>query len=175
MTNEQLLENMVESIIKKEPGYIPKKTIIPRAWQREVLNLLEKNNDKNIYWIYDKIGNTGKTSICDYIIENYSNVQYFDDAKRSDVYKQIVKSGFTPNICLFDLSKECMKLLHYDAIAQCKAGVIYSSKNQTISINLYFEPKVIVFSNNMPKFNLFNLEYWKIYTIKDNVLEKVEV
>jgi len=142
---------------------------------KKILSWLKKDDDKNIYWIYDKVENTGKMALCEYITKIYSNVHIFDDAKCNKVYKQIVKGGFTPNICLFYLTREDAKLLHYEAITQCKDGIIYNSKNKTISINLYFEPKVIVFSHSMPKFNKLHLEHWKIYTIKDNVLEKVDV
>lgn len=56
-----------------------------RPWQLDLVKILDSQNDRQITWIYDKDGNSGKTYFAKYLVANKDCI-YFNNSKNADIF-----------------------------------------------------------------------------------------
>lgn len=128
-------------------------------WQKEILCVIkEKPHHRRIYWVYDKIGNKGKTSLVRHILLNYDAV-LLDGNKRDMAY-----AWNGQPIILFNFSRSKENKISYDAIESLKDGVIFSSKYES-KPKIYNRPHIVCFANWTPDMNKMSMDRWKIMAL----------
>lgn len=147
----------------------PLNDVVPHDWQTQVLNIISKEpNDREIIWIYDEHGNSGKTTLCKSICMNYDNAIYLS-GKISDmqygIYNMIEQHKKAPGIVFIDIprSLDC-QYVSYAGIEAIKNGIFYNTKYKSGMV-LFDSPHVIIFSNHPPLMDKFSEDRYNIITL----------
>lgn len=150
-------------------------------WQQRVLDSANTFDARKIDLIYDKDGNSGKStiaSICE-ILHNGIDMPPLNDFKElialtCDICME--RETRDPKIIFFDLpralDKERLNGL-YSAIEQIKKGKLYDCRYKYKHWWID-SPRCWVFSNHLPDTNMLSNDRWNIWTInkKTNTLER---
>lgn len=153
-------ENNYISFGLKKPLKILKETEL-YDWQKNIIEIIKiEPDDRSIYWIYEKEGNKGKTSLCKYLIKNYDACLL--DGKKNDIL--YVAAENDKEIYIYDIPRSYEGFVSYDAIEKIKNGLYMSGKYESISI-CRNSPHVIIFANFEPDINKLSLDRWKIIHI----------
>lgn len=139
-------------------------TLFP--WQQHCYDLLKESNDRNIIWIYETIGNVGKTAFCKWLYLN-DNIIYITGGKGSDILHvttEALKAKPNCETFVFDFPRTLEGHVSYNAIEQIKNGFWTSTKYEggTVCIN---NPAVVIFANWIPDTSQLSSDRWNIYEI----------
>lgn len=138
-------------------------------WQTAVWDFLSGPvNEREINWVYDPAGNTGKSMLCKKVwYEKNSPALVYGSA--SNLTNLIFKAP-TSKIYLFDLTRAKPKDISgqdiYSVMESLKNGVIVNTKYEN-GQKLFNPPHVWIFANILPKFQSLTADRWKVWTIDD--------
>lgn len=144
-------------------------------WQQTVVReISEKPDDRTINWIYDTVGNTGKSKLAKYLAVK-CKAAVFPYMKVTDMQYQIVKKG-ARNTYIFDLTRckpaDVSSKDLYVALEDLKNGAVHSGKYD--GGDLYMEsPHVYVLCNYRPETKLLSMDRWKIREIHDKCIDQI--
>jgi len=149
--------------------YHPLKLITPdRAYQKFILDIIkEEPEDRLIYWFYETVGNTGKTSFTKYLCNK--EMALCLSGKSADVKNGVVasveKRGTTPSLIVYDIPRSFnTEFLSYESLESVKSMMFYSGKYEGAQI--CGNPcHLIIFSNEPPEVKKLSMDRWKIFKI----------
>ncbi|KAH3701635.1 hypothetical protein DPMN_076625 [Dreissena polymorpha] len=98
--------------------------LVLRPWQREVLEKLEAQNDRQILFVMDPVGGNGKTTLACYMMSTMDAIR-FENCKSNDL-KYMYKGQ---KYVIFDFCRSSMGHINYEVIEPLKNGVFCSSTN----------------------------------------------
>lgn len=132
------------------------------VWQRQLLTtLLELADDRSIIWIWEQVGNSGKSAMCKYICANMNAL--ICSGKAADIKHMIVKqhelSGRYPDIVIFDIPRSNLQYVSYTGIEEIKNGCFASSKYEGGMV-LMNSPHVVCFANEPPQYAMLSEDRW---------------
>lgn len=117
-----------------------------KPWQQKVLDVCATEpNSRDINWVYDPVGNNGKTFLCEYLIRNMGAM--VAGGKLADM-----KYAFDDHkIVVFDvprdMSNDVNALREMYQFAECvKGGFMLSTKYETVQ-KVFKRPHVFFFAN----------------------------
>lgn len=126
-----------EEAVEQLPPLVPK-----FPWQQKVLDLVAAVPDaRHIYWIYDPIGNHGKTYMAKYLVQEH-NAFYTNGGKSVDLAYAF--SG--EPVVVFDYVRDAQEFVGYGVIEQLKNGILMSTKYES-GVKRFPVPHVFVFAN----------------------------
>jgi len=182
--NEWTITTINNEIIKeKHIEYIPRqfRNLNLKPWQLFIINNLNNFNDRIINFIYDPIGNKGKStlaSICDLLHECIDMPPMNDFDKLIATACNICTSRELrmPKAFFIDLPRamEKNKLNGFlSACEQIKKGKLYDVRHN-YKYWWIDSPQIWIFSNNMVDFDLLSSDRWKLWIFDDenNLIEK---
>lgn len=142
-----------------------------KEWQQSILDLVKvEPDDRKIIWIYENIGNVGKSAFSKYLVVKYDAL-YITEGKKSDVinivYNYILNNDL--NILILDIPRDNGNKCSYKSLEEIKNGLICNTKYETGN-KVINAPHIIVFSNEPPDLEKFSKDRWDIYEIKNNKL-----
>ncbi len=161
---EKELTDQEKIIEKKKLKYA---SVTWKSWQEDVLNMIKgPANDRMVYWLYDPIGNNGKSFLCDYINLYYECV--IADGKKENIFNQVKIKSIDQNkrvkIILVDVPRASQDFINYGVIEKLKDGLIYSGKYEGGQVHLD-DVHVLCFSNEKPDFTKMSMDRWKVIEI----------
>lgn len=143
-----------EDIIKKEDFY---------EWQKKCFEFLRQKADcRSIYWIYERTGNTGKSSFAKYMAWHY-NTLICQKGKYGDIMNMAFNCKSLKNV-IFDIPRSSMSNVSYNAIESIKGGTIINTKYET-GQKIIGNVNIVIFSNFPPNLEELSADRWKVYTI----------
>nr|QXP07654.1 MAG: replication associated protein [Arizlama virus] len=135
-------------------------------WQKDLMSvLLEEPDDRTIHWIWENVGNVGKTSFSKYLCVKYDAIVL--NGKSNDIFygvQQRLLNKKPLKIVIIDCPRSMMDYINYSSIEKVKDGIFFSGKYEG-GMCLYNSPHVIVFANEPPKLDKMSLDRWKILEI----------
>lgn len=135
-------------------------------WQLKAESLLMEQTDRQILWVYDPIGNQGKSFLSNYLhITKDAFIGTIE--KKSDIAYRYNSESL---VCI-DIPREQDDYLSYNFIEQIKNGIVISTKYQC-STKYVSNAKVIIFSNALPDATKWTSDRYQIYTISNGDLIK---
>lgn len=144
-------------------------------WQKDVVQLLsEEADDRTVNWIYDPIGNNGKTSLLKYLVYHKKAI-FTTGGKNADVINLIFNNKdymleSENSIVLWNLPRTIeADYISYNAIESIKDGLISNNKFECGSF-ICPNPHVVIFANCLPNTKTMTKDRWKIYTIENHKL-----
>lgn len=134
----------------------PKVTLYP--WQSKVIEYIKQPiDDRKILWIWDSVGNVGKTSMSRHLLSNgFLRLENGTSANISYIWNG-------ENV-VFDYSRSQQEHINYGIMESIKNGMVMSSKYEGIS-KVYSPPHVIVFANWPPKVGVMSEDRFDIHEI----------
>lgn len=138
-----------------------------RPWQQLLELLIKKQTDRHIYWIYDEVGNVGKSWFSRYLVVKY-NFMILKAKTSSDTIGHMIVEQDPPGL-IFDIPRDETQI-SWSSIEDYKNGHITTTKYHGYSGPI--GTKIVVFfSNFYPKdLSVLSIDRWKIYFIKDDSL-----
>lgn len=140
-------------------------------WQTKLLTrVLLLADDRHILWIWDEVGNTGKTYMSKLLVFKYG-AQYFTNAATKDITHAVVFRNKVKidgkrldPIIIFDLARSLQEIVNYQAIEQLKNVITFSPKYQSTT---KFGPPahVIVFANWPPNRGKMSADRWHVWRV----------
>lgn len=143
--NKISLENM---ILDREY-----KNVVWKDWQKQILEIIDSPPvPRKIYWIFDKIGNIGKSYLAKYICIKQPNT-IIGGGKTNDIFNQTLEwRKLNPDepqipVVLMDVPRSDYAHINYAAIEQLKNGFMYSGKYEGGKVYGYI-PHIFIFANS---------------------------
>lgn len=155
------------------------KDIVWRQWQQNVLNIIEGEvNKREINWIYEPIGNIGKSFLCKYIGLKYNSI--ICSGKTNDIFNQVRNWRIeNPNELqippvIVDIPRSEFSHTNYAAIESLKNGFLYSGKYEGGKI-YGLSPHIIVMANSPPNTTQLSADRWNIMDLTPENYEPIEI
>lgn len=149
--------------------------VVWKPWQRDVLDILETKADmRTIHWVFDPIGNSGKSYLTKYIYLTRKII--IADGKKDNVFNQVCTMVIgdkkkkilpeEPEVVLLDIPRSSEGYINYGVLEQLKNGLIYSGKYEG-GICAFGALHVIVFANFLPDRSQFSDDRWNIISVAE--------
>ena len=127
---------------------------------------------REVNWLYDPIGNTGKSVLTKYLLWKHSeDVMIVPRANAQNMRTVIIDRG-PRKLYLFDIPRTLGKEEHkediYSVIEDVKNGTVLSAMYGRDAQLLMYPPIVWVFSNYRPDIKSLSLDRWKIFIMREN-------
>lgn len=127
-----------------------------RPWQAAAVTLLDAQDRRKVLWIYEDVGNTGKSWLGKWLIIN-RNAYYITGGKHGDI--QHGHQG--EKVVVFDFSRTMAEKVPYQVIENFKNGVFFSGKYES-GMRICKGIKVVCFANYLPDLFKLSLDRWQI-------------
>lgn len=146
---------------------------IVKPWQQKVLKLLndEKKHSRVVNWVYDAVGNSGKTQLADYLVANCDAFSMSVDSftNMAFIWIQNVHEILVIDLCRSDRVEQGNKFddkALYRFLEQIKNGSVTSGKYESRVVR-FIPPKVLVLSNILPDMSAMSEDRWNIINISE--------
>lgn len=141
-----------------------------KPWHNVFLDILKQKPEKRvIYWIFDPIGDSGKTEIAKYVFNVYKNKCFYcTGGKASDIINQVLEMNNNPFLFLMDLPRCIEGKISYNALEQVKNGFVNCGKYKG-GTKIFNTPHVFVFANWLPDIHKFSLDRWRIFEMQQDL------
>lgn len=153
--------------------YVPKVKYVyelptPYEWQKKVIELVKtKPDDRSIYWFWESVGCSGKTSLAKYIFTHSERVMILS-GKANDMKHAIVKyreeTGDFPRTILVNIPRS-VDHISYTGLEEIKDMCFFCGKYETGMV-VGDNPHLIVFANEEPAVEEMSLDRWNITKVK---------
>lgn len=149
------------AIIRENMAKVVADTIAPlyaevkwKPWQQTIIDRWSQPateaNTRDVHWVYDTVGNVGKSFVADYLKFKYNVV--LCDGKKNDIMHQVVKSYLhnRPYGVIVDVPRAALHKFQYDLIEVLMRRYCVSGKYEGDTPPLPFL-HILVFANGPPK------------------------
>lgn len=143
-----------------------------RPWQHDLENRSTQFCLRTIDLIYDVDGNNGKSLFSEYL-EMKGIAEEVPPYRMMDNIFEWVCSRPIKKCYIFDMPRGMKKdklADFYSGIEVIKNGVAYDKRYSAKKIR-FDRPRVFVFTNTLPEFNLMSKDRWKVWTLYDDQLK----
>lgn len=123
-------------------------------------------DDREILWVYDQVGNTGKSVLAMHLLAVLESVIYLQNGKSSDLAH--IYNG--QEHVVFDLTRSTESRINYTIIEQMKNGLVYSPKYQS-KMKYSMGVKILILANHLPNFEAMSKDRWNVIKL-DNKKSK---
>lgn len=139
-------------------------------WQESLMDTLSTPplpTDRKIRWIWEPLGNSGKSAFCKYMVIKHNALVLA--GKASDVLHGIAKfreeKGIYPEIVLYDIPRSFnTEFLSYQALESVKNGLFFSGKYEG-AMHCFNSPHLVVFGNVPPDLEKLSKDRWIVQQI----------
>ncbi len=143
-----------------------------RPFQQSILDmLLDEVDEGKIIWIYDEIGQLGKTELLRYLYTEY-HMPFSYGGKASDIINLVFnhKNYLLENdraVMIYNFGRDTHnEKISYKSMEQISDGCISNTKFET-GCFVCNKPHVLVFANCLPKLDKLTKSRWKVFAIEN--------
>lgn len=128
-------------------------------WQLQIIDIIEGRwDDRRIYWIWEPIGNAGKSKFAKYLTWHHNAMKIA--GKKENIYYAAGKT----DVFVVDIPRTVEGRVPYEAIEELKNGHIFSGKYESDQ-KTFLPPHIIVFANFEPDLSKMSIDRWKVKRI----------
>lgn len=138
-----------------------------RTWQEEVISALERQDQRQILWITDIVGNQGKSFMASYLFACKGGFLYYPGKECDNAYRYNHET-----LVVVDISRASVDDVLYGDLEHYKNGRVNSTK-YTPQLKLSMDVKIVVFANELPNFNRWSIDRYDCYDLSDGELTYV--
>lgn len=169
-------------VIAKYPHFVkqsiadfkPQVTVEPfplRPWQQELNGILNRPADnRQVIFVVDIVGNSGKTWFSKYYRQNHENVQLISPGKYADMAYMV--NEFT-RVFFIDAPREKIEFFNYYFLEKLKDRDVFSTKYYPEQKELHNDAHVVVLMNCMPDMTKLSADRYKIINTEGRNLFEV--
>lgn len=159
--------NQCESFVElfgKRPTLVGDDTAL-RPWQQQLDEIVSSDaSDREVIFILDPDGNSGKTWLTQYWFSKRDDLQMFSIGKRDDIAHAIDP---TKRLFVFDIPRGSMEFIQYTILEQLKNRMIFSPKYHSGTKILLHKAHVVVFCNEDPDRTKMTRDRFKVYRLNE--------
>jgi len=147
------------------------KGLVLRPWQQDVVDMLDlPADDRHVLWIFERIGNVGKSTLGKYL-EATRDAWWTTLGKKADMAYAYDRQ----RIVVFDVARTNESALDnlYSIAESLKNGSIFSSKYESIA-KVFDPPHVVVFSNEPPNRSKMSKDRFVVFEVVNDTLVSSE-
>ena len=151
-----------------------------RPWQSKLLKLLDRDpDDRTIIWIYDTVGNTGKSwfakQMCMLYPQKYRRTTDLGNSRdAATMIEGELQSGWESWGLFINMARQAEHHSRmYQYMENIKDGQITTQKYQGKSLE-FDEPHLVIFANWPPRVNQLSMDRWKIFEIRNSELVRIK-
>lgn len=153
--------------VKIEEGIVDKlKVERPNDFQAKLLKVLaEPPDDRSIYWVYDREGGAGKTTLARHLCLTRNAI--YVSGKASDVkfaVAKYVEDKGSVDIVIYSLTRSMENFMSYEAIESVKDGIFFCGKYES-GMCIYNHPHVVVMANCEPDLEKLTMDRWRVINV----------
>lgn len=128
-----------------------------RPWQSKIMDMLSSQSDRQVLWVCDPTGNSGKTYLSN-VLEFKHNFQCFTGGKFADLAYAVdpERAGY-----VIDLARCSEEFVCYNFMEQLKNRRVFSTKYDSGTKYLR-SGKLVVFSNFPPLLDKLSRDRWQL-------------
>ena len=136
-------------------------------WQRAIVNLFLEPEDaitgREIYWVWEPLGNVGKSVLATYLVDRCGAIEVGGASRDAShaMAEYVASRGSGPRMVIFDLARSESGEIDYTAIEHIKNGKIFSPKYKSGMVR-FNRPHCLVFANQPPDESQLSSDRWKI-------------
>jgi len=132
--------------------------------QQEIDRRIEEQDTRQVTYVYDSVGNSGKSYYSKYKIGQGDCIR-FTNAKTADVAYAYNGEG----LVIFDLSRSIQGRVNYGVIEDLKNGMLFCGKYKSQSKIYPNPPKILILANFPPDRKALSHDRWDVYTVTNPV------
>lgn len=148
-------------------------TVVLRPWQEKFVRFAQwHDSPREIIWVVDQTGNTGKTFLSFYLQDKEQafrvpNVSSKDFAYAYNYEKMVI----------FDYERDSKEHINYKILENLKNGSVWSPKYESCTKNFrgLVNVKVICFANYPPEYERLSADRWVVFNIENGRLRRVKI
>ena len=130
-------------------------------WQREIINIISNEaDDRSIYWYWEPVGCSGKTSFCKYLSIKYGAIPI--EGKKNDIL--YCAAIFESEIYVMDIERSMEDFVSYAAIEKIKNGYYMCAKYESKPV-IRNCPHLFIFANFEPDLEMLSADRWVVRRI----------
>lgn len=134
-------------------------------WQVEMNNILNRPpDDREVIFIVDEQGNSGKTYFAKYYCSLHESAFYMRPTKHADMAYALPDNL---RVLFLDCTRTQLDHLPYSFLESVKDGMVMSSKYESC-MKTYGPVHVVVLMNQMPDMNALSVDRYSIRLLRDN-------
>lgn len=156
-----------KAVEQREKGLTENESVKLKAWQRAALHLLDGQDDRQVLWIYDAEGNSGKSFLATYLLRTGRAFVVEGGSTRDLAFAYSDQSQV-----VFDFCRSQKEFVNYHIIEAFKNGRLFSSKYES-SLRIFDSAKVVCFANFMPEWAKLSLDRWMCLSLSNDKFELV--
>lgn len=137
-----------------------------KPWQQMLDVLLQKQNERQVFWVYENEGNVGKSWFATYLVVKYNWMKLKAKTSAESIGHMIVDQD--PPGLIFDVPRSETEI-SWSSIEDYKNGFITTTKYHGYS-GPVGNKKIIFFSNFPPNLSNLSFDRWKVFVIQDESL-----
>lgn len=163
MNRKKIIEmaDVIQQEVNKRRLKEQMEAAVLKTWQKEVIKMLEEQDDRVILFVVDAMGGRGKTFLSKWLVV-MKNAERFGNGRSADIKYMYQGSKYV----VFDYCRSQLDHINYEVLEDIKNGVFNSTKYESKS-KCYDPPKIVVFMNEYPdtdklsfdRFNYYNGEF----------------
>lgn len=138
-------------------------------WEKDIIQIITSEaDDRTIYWFWESIGKTGKSTFCKYLAVRHGALVLAGKAAdmKYGIIKYIENNVDYPKLLVFDVPRTVKDYLSYTGIEEVKNALFFSSKYESGMV-VGNCPHLLVFANFEPEYNRLSADRWVIKHIGD--------
>ena len=132
--------------------------VVLKSWQKKCIKQLDEQSEREILFVVDTTGNTGKTFLAKYL---YCNREAY--YTNSTVYVDVIYGYNNEPLVIFDLVRDKIDFLNYGLLESFKNGIAFNRKYK-VKVKIFKPCKVIVFMNEDPNFEKISADRYVLFT-----------
>lgn len=137
----------------------------PYPWQAELKELLEDEpHPRQIYWVYDDVGNNGKSYFLRHMLTTKPEEVFFNTGGKT---ADIAYAYNAQKYVFFDYARDKADSVNYQVMEQFKNGMMFSTKYNSMQ-KVFKVPHVIVLANFKPEQGKFSADRLRLFQIGAN-------
>jgi len=140
----------------------PNDEFVPYEWQAKLIEELKSNaHPREIIWVYDTIGNKGKSTLCTFLATNHGAL-VVENCKTADIAHAYDSH---PIVC-WDLVRTSEDKVNYAPMEAVKNGRIFSPKYES-GMKIFPVPHVVVVANYPCPIGKFSVDRLRTICLDD--------
>lgn len=132
------------------------------TWQKDLESTLSENpNNRDVIFVVDDIGNSGKTWFAKHYCKSHEDAQYMEPGKKADMAYALET---TKRVLFINVTRQQVEHIQYSFIESVKDGLVFSPKYES---GMKYLPKmhVVVLMNQEPDMTLLSKDRYKIINL----------
>jgi len=132
-------------------------------FQKRIVDLCNTEpDDRTINWLWEDVGNVGKSALVRHLCINAGALLV--SGKASDIKYQIANCREDPEIIIWDIPRTAQNYVNYCALEEVKNGCFASNKYESKMV-IINSPHIICFANFEPDYHKMSMDRWNVTNI----------